>query len=273
MSDGPTWVDYVSSIGTLFASLAALAAVAITLYLNIWRERRRAPNLTLRIPHEASNGAGYDLQADGGPIVMAPLLVENETGKRSARDVELLISAGYWLKMRKDERGRPAPRFYERINLDPLTWWVSEPHQGLGESRADIPPGIARKAAVLLFGHPATLFGSLDPRMAWADLEAGAQDAFRQMLGIFMIVPVSQETRNWIDNQLAYEIRLTVVAEDMDPVSYRTRLRWSGVTHQELSAEASDSILVRPIWDELEPIEPEAWPGPVPADTHGWVED
>jgi len=255
-----TWLDYVTSIGTLLASLAALAAVALTLYLNIWRARRRQPVLTVALPEEARRGAGYDRGEDSGPTVLAPINVSNANGKRSARGVEVLISAGYWVPNME-----PA-NFYEMVHQEPLTWWISDPPQGMGQATADIPPGVTRKAALLYSGHPFEIHQALHPRDPLGD-EKGY---LRDRLGVFTVVPLSQETALWLSDQLAYEIRLTVVADDVDAVSYRTRLRW---VIGPVGDKAPDSgmLLVHPVWDALKRIDPMHWPGEEPADTQGRV--
>lgn len=92
-----SWLDYVVAIGTLLASLGALAAVGLTLYLNVWREHRRLPSLTLELTDESTDGVIYDPEEVGGATALSPVNVRNAVGKKSAHRVEVLLSAGYWL--------------------------------------------------------------------------------------------------------------------------------------------------------------------------------
>lgn len=269
MEASDNWLDYVSSVGTLLASFAALAAVAITLYLNIWRDRHRRPVLSMELPKDAEVGAAYQRSADSGPTVMAPVNVSNLAGKRSAKGVEVLLSAGYWLPGREEE----PPRFYEQLHQEPLTWWISDPPQGTGRATADIPPGITRKAVLLYSGHPVTLYESLSPRGPWNKAKQGERGFWRGQLGVFTVVPLSQETARAIGDQLAYEVRLTVVASDVDAISYRTRLRWriSPLTGDEVRDD--ETCVVHPVWDQLKRIAADEWPGAAPADTSGRIEE
>jgi hypothetical protein len=263
-----SWLDYVTSIGTLLASLAALAAVGITLYLNVWRERNRQPRLSLLLAREAHTGAGYRRDEDDGPTVLAPVNVTNAPGKRSAHGVQVLLSAGYWLTNLDDKL-----KFHEQIHQDPITWWISDPHRGEGRETADIGPGMTRKALILFSGHPASVYEALSPGAKWADLEELPRSYLRRQFGVFGLVPLSQDTAHWIDNQLAYEIRLTVVADDVDAVSYKTRLRWDGVPFDEVVESSDQMVVTHPAWDELVKIHPSDWPGSPPADTRGWIGD
>jgi hypothetical protein len=263
-----SWLDYVVAMGTLLASLGALAAVGLTLYLNVWRESRRQPTLTLELTKEASRGFGYSASESHGPTVLAPLNVKNSPGKRSAHSVEVLLSAGYWLGAPGTQPVPDLPtRFHESINQDPLTWWISDPPEGVGRRTAEIPPGVTRKAVILHSGHPRSLFESLSPHK---ELPVDRRPYVMRNLGLFAVVPLTQSTAPWLNNQLAYEVRLTVVAEDVDAVSYRTRLRWDGLTFDELDS-LPEFVHVFPVWDPLTRIDSEAWPGAAPSDNRGWV--
>jgi hypothetical protein len=260
-----TWVDYVVAIGTLLASMGALAAVGLTLYLNIWRDKSRRPSLSVELPEEAFHGVAFGPLEDDGPVILSPVAVKNGVGKNSAHRVEVLLSAGYWL-------GSPATqsrdkRFVEIINQDPLTWWISDPPQGSGQPSAEIPPGVTRKAVLLICGHPRSIFDLLPPHKPLDESDAGYLE---RQLGMFPVVPLTQNTTIWVDNHLAYELRLTVVGEDLDAISYRTRLRWGGVTYEELQ-QADDAVLVYPNWEPLEPIDPDDWPGSPAEDNRGWI--
>lgn len=159
------------------------------------------------------------------------------------------------------------PLFIEIIHQDPLTWWISDPPQGPGQPVAEIPPGVTRKALVLLCGHPVTVNEYL---LSQAGGSKGERINLQRYLGVFTVVPLNKETAVWLDNQLAYEIRLTVVGEDIDAVSYRSRLRWNGPTFEELQASPGH-VVIRPVWDPLRRIDTEDWPGTAPADNRGWV--
>lgn len=259
-----TWLDYVVAIGTLLASLGALAAVGLTLYLNVWRDKSRRPSLGLELTQEASNGVAFDPWEDDGPVILSPLAVKNEAGKNSAHRVEVLLSAGFWLASHAVGKDK---QFVEIINQDPLTWWISDPPQGSGQPSAEIPPGVTRKAVLLICGHPRSILGLLPPQKPFDDADS---DYLRRQLGMFPVVPLAQETALWVNNQLAYEIRLTVVGEDLDAISYRTRLRWGGVSFDELN-EADGPILVYPDWEPLQAIDPDDWPGSPAEDNRGWV--
>lgn len=261
------WLDYVVAVGTLLASLGALAAVGLTLYLNVWRERRRQPELTLEFSPDAEHGVIYEPDQVGGATALAPLNVRNAAGKNSAHRVEVLLSAGYWLGPPGTEGA--IREFIELVNQEPITWWISDPPQGAGRATAEIPAGVSRKAVLLISGHPLTL-----REMVGGDPEISDQvkDSLRRKhTGIFAVVPMTERTIEWVDNQLAYEIRLTLVAEDMDAKTYRTRLRWSGVTHDELQT-ASGFVVLQPAWDELYRIDEDDWPGERPADNRGSIE-
>lgn len=264
-------LDWATAVGIVAAALGAFAAVAVALYLSVWRERRTAPDLTLEFSDEGQT-AVYSLDDEPGPAVVHALRVSNSPGNRSAQRVEVLLTVGYWLPPHPreiaEEYGIVAnERFVEVIGHDPLTFWNGDPPQKPGTSSAVVPSGVTRKVSILYSGTPRTMFESfVDPGMKWDNLPGDQKWwLLRRTLGFFLTVPLG--TDHEVDNQLAWQIRLTVAAEDVDAVTYRTQLKW--LIQSEGTSEGREMLAVAPVWEPLIRIKEDEWPGPMPKEWWG----
>jgi hypothetical protein len=108
----------------------------------------------------------------------------------------------------------------------------------------------------------------VDPSMTWEEASADTKDwLLRRVLGYFTTVPLGSDQS--VDSHLAWHVRLTVTAEDVDAVTYKTRLRWH--IRREDRIDERDLLAVGPVWDPLVRIRDQDWPGSIPDEVWGQV--
>jgi hypothetical protein len=211
---GRDTLDYILAISTAVAAAGTLLAVLVALYLNVWREARKRPRLNICFDDpERAGGAGFQGNPTGPNAVRAlpdlpvRVRVSNEPGRRTAHDVEVLLTAS-WV----GEDGDP----YAFVESTPLVW---SPHHRLEgrETQLAIPPGVGRTIDLLTYGLPEAVF----------DL-AQAPPGTTTDPGVFALLhiwPFSFDEHLLLVDRLEYRFRFVITARDVDARVYETALR------------------------------------------------
>ena len=125
--------DWLIAVGTL-------AAVIVSLYVAVWRERVRRPSLSLLFsdPPQSIDKQLTESDDEKSKAASVRLRVKNKPARRTAREVEVLIQ-----KIWAEDR--------EAIRIEdwPLRWKFSDPTNKTPATLATVPPGVSRP--VLLF--------------------------------------------------------------------------------------------------------------------------
>jgi hypothetical protein len=206
--------EWLLVAGTLGAVVVALG-VAFYGRLRAWRER---PKLSLSFDPSAGSET-LDLVSvgtlvSGNPPIShwARIRIENGRGRRSAQDVEVLVTRF----RRCDEAAWVQPP----LDTRPLRWsnsTLSESDGGL--SRVTIPPGVARHCDLV----------ALAPPLLVHDYEgSGSGDLDRGEFGAIatlQIDPAPTDRRHWIATG-AYELELAICARDVNARFYSTTIEF-----------------------------------------------
>lgn len=206
-------LDYVSAISLAIAAVGTLLAVIVALYLNLWREARKRPALSLGF-EDPSLACGAGFQGDPqGPAAARALThlpvrirVLNQKGRRTAQDVEVLLTAS-WIG---DDKSDPSTF----LDSTPLVWSPHHRVEGQG-TRLALPPGVGRTIDLLTYGLPPAIFflagapdGPIDP---------GA-------FALLHIWPFEFNSQNLLLDHLEYRFRFVITARDLDARIYETTL-------------------------------------------------
>jgi hypothetical protein len=124
------WTDYVAALAAAVAAVGTVGAVLVALFLQPWLERRRRPNLRLAFAPTAQRFVLMS-QAEG-PLETATMRVSADVGRKSAEDVEVLLTSTMGLE---GEVPRPFPEHDHR----PLAWVASTSIAG-SVTRMHLPP-------------------------------------------------------------------------------------------------------------------------------------
>src|SRR4051812_14454338 len=118
--DETSVLDWVTAGAAVVAALGTLAAVATALYLSLWSERGRRPELSLALGDESEVGGmgiiGYG-EEDWDDVAPVLLQVRAARGKRTAHDVEVLLTA-VW----RGEAPKYSPDPHTQFDSRPLGW-------------------------------------------------------------------------------------------------------------------------------------------------------
>lgn len=226
---GAHWLDYVTAFGTAGAAIVAAIAILVTLWVNVWRELRRRPKLSLRVVDRPGYGPpAWDLHSEEESGSFTPLDIEvrNQNGRRTARKVEVLLTAaeGVW--------GEPEKAdwvwFEDTIELARLAWVHGRLQEEWRTSPADIPAGLAPRVRVGLVGHPKTVMKLLPTNEGHSDVRGYG-------LGLLTVPPFDRNphTYHWLQTGYskygslgaAWKLRFTIVGENTDAEHYTTSLR------------------------------------------------
>lgn len=207
--------EWLVAGATIAAALGTIAAVLIALYRETWREWRSRPKLSLNLDSTWSE-ASRDLfwQQGSAPAHWARLRVVNASGRRSAQDVEVLVTAFYALGG-DDERWQPP------LDTRPLPWSNTPPQGGNVVTEAQIPPGVSRHLDLLQFPAPGVSDG------AGGFSLADPEDEVRTT-GYLCAVPDPGDPSNWLFENHKYRIELAVTARDVDSKVYSLEVQFDG---------------------------------------------
>lgn len=202
---------------TAAAAVGTLLAVVVALYSTTWRDWRRRPELSLDFANETEKRGlmfSYDGRDDDDDafVFLITLRVTNRQGRRTADDVEVLLSA-WWT----GEDGDP----YQTLDHRPLPY-VDTVRDGAHVTQLSIPAGVSRRVEFLKLGPAAALRVVLGQDWV-SQTKPGA---------IFAAPPYGEDYDHWVHDHLPYRVQLIVTARDIDAVSYTTTLSlkngWGG---------------------------------------------
>jgi hypothetical protein len=204
-----TWPTYVSAVATGLAAVGTVGAVLVALFYPPSREKHTKPRLTLSSPKDF--GTGMPEAAD----ILEPvtLVVSAEAGKRSAEDVELLVSAKW--RSRSDD---DSP-WFENIENHPLLWFASSETDGI-VTRMHMPPGVRRRVELFKVGPPMALTKWLD----WPPMPS--EDWYLDDVVAFALQPkpLTPGSYPFVQSYLDWRLRFEVTARDIDVTVYEVDL-------------------------------------------------
>jgi hypothetical protein len=205
----PTCLDYVQTVATVLAAAGTIAAVLVALYLNVWQERQRAPALSLALPPDWPRGWDFSTTQRRAvrPLVLE---IENAKGRRTARNVEVLLTT--------DHGGEAGTH---EVHQGQLVWDIPG-----NPAQVDIPPGVARSITVAFVGGIA---GILDHIEGVGTRESEADEEKKKHLegqpGMFAVLPTARDGAKYVfADDTEHEITLLLTATDADAIEYQGRL-------------------------------------------------
>jgi hypothetical protein len=222
-AQGSRGLEWTSAIAQIAAAIGTLAAIVVALYLNVWRENSRLPSLILE--REATgNSIGYSSSIVIEASVDHPhdlrsvfLRVRNGHGRRTAHDVEVLLSAAW---RRPDGLGGP----HLQVDSRPLRWSYVEDPTVPDVTRISIPPGVERRIEFIRMGLPEWVDAvTTNPEQRSAIL-ARSPDWKPTSHAIFATPPLGTASEHAYSH-LYYAVDLLVTARDVDAVHYHGELR------------------------------------------------
>jgi hypothetical protein len=253
-SSSQSWLDYLGAISTAVAALGTLAAVIVALYLNIWREHRSKPRLSLEEFEDTWFGVGFN---PGSPTKSSawgiPLLVRNAPGRRTAHNVQVL--ATFSARLGEDQD------WTDLVFDQPLVWkFGALPSSGAGTAVVDIPPGVYRKVFVAFIGEANQVYRTLWPRRpmrgGFAN-EAGEQIEYDEsgqavsksppIAGVLATHPFTQDDAFWFWRNAEYRLRLTLTSHDSDAATYEALITFK---YTEDKRSSRGDSFIQPIWPE-----------------------
>jgi hypothetical protein len=189
--------EWIIAGAAMVGAVGTVAAVAYALYRDTWREKRHRPHLSLYFDPSPSP-SNLDVVTAGKPVMhWARLRVENEPGRRTAEEVEVLV-----LSFRPiDGKGALAP-----LNGRLLPWvGLRSSDMNSPVTRTHIPAGIARRVDLLSVSKTET-------GHARGRLEA---------------IPTVEDGRASV-NPGRYIVELAVAARDIDAVRFALEVHFDG---------------------------------------------
>jgi len=207
--------EWIVAGAAIAAAFGTLSAVLLALYRDTWRERRSRPLLSLRLdPVWTESNRDLFWQQGQSPSHWLRPRVKNEKGRRSAEDVEVLVTAFYALGG-DDEAWQPP------LDIYPLQWSATQ------DPRVQIPPGVSRHVDLLMFPAP-----TVSDRQG-GFLTAPPEDEQRTT-GFICVRQegTSANSGSAVSDQVfehhRYRIELAVVARDIDSRAYAIEIEFDG---------------------------------------------
>lgn len=207
--------EWVVAGAAVVAALGTLSAVLVALYRDTWREWRSRPLLSLHLdPIWTESNRDLFWQQGQYPAHWLRPRVKNEKGRRSAEDVEVLVTAFYAL-------GGEEEAWQPPLDTHPLRWSATQ------DPRVQIPPGVSRHVDLLMFPAPAVSDG------AGGALNAPPEEALRTT-GVLCVNQdgASADSGSAVSDRVFenhhYRIELVVVARDIDSRAYVMEVEFDG---------------------------------------------
>lgn len=207
--------EWIVAGAAVAAAFGTLSAVLVALYRDTWREWRSRPRLSLHLdPNWTENNRDLFWQQGQSPAHRLRLRVRNERGRRSAEDVEVLVTAFYVLGDEQESWQPP-------LDTCPLRWSATQ------DPRVQIPPGVSRYVDLLMFSAPTVSDGG------GGFLTAPPEDELRTT-GFLCVSQegTSANSGSAVSNQVFedrhYRIELAVVARDIDSRAYAIEVEFGG---------------------------------------------
>lgn len=256
MQQPDTWLDYLTAFSTAVAAIGTLAAVVFALYLNVWRERRRRPDLSMAL-HDDSNmavawtpGTRHSTDAWGFSV-----LVANARGRTTAHDVQVLVTLA-----RREPEG-----WVDLLTDQLLIWKLRRAPLGEGDVSIDIPAGVKRKLFVAFIGEGNAVFRSMYPHeVAWGgivdedgclyEVVAGGhtKSSSPPVAGVLATYPFTQtDDPFWLWRDEQVRLRLTVTSHDSDAVTYEALVTLKFTLRTDQQPPETNGPSIEPVWEEF----------------------
>jgi hypothetical protein len=207
--------EWIVAGAAIVAAFGTLSAVLVALYRDTWRERRSRPLLSLRLdPNWTESNRDLFWQQGRSPAHWLRPRVKNEKGRRSAEDVEVLVTAFYALEGNEEAWQPP-------LDIYPLRWSATQ------DPRVQIPPGVSRHVDLLMFPAPTVSDGG------GSFLTASPEDEL-PTTGFLCVIQegASANSGSAVSDQVFenhhYRIELAVVARDIDSRAYAIEVEFDG---------------------------------------------
>jgi hypothetical protein len=207
--------EWIVAGAAVVAAFGTLSAVLLALYRDTWREWRSRPRLSLHLdPMWTESNRDLFWQQGEAPAHWLRLRVRNEKGRRSAEDVEVLVTGFYAL-------GEAEEAWQPPMDIYPLRWSATP------DPRVQIPPGVSRHVDLLMFPAPTVSDGGGGFTVAPPEEELTTT-------GVLCVRQEGASTRSGsaVSDQVFenhhYRIELAVVARDIDSRAYAVEVEFDG---------------------------------------------
>lgn len=224
---GDPTADWVTAIATVLAAIGTVGAVVLALWLQIWKERRSQPVLSLQLPGTRRT-FGFGGERFYGEVWVA---VSNLPDRRTARSVEVLLTA-----RAMEDPVNPPPTFQDQ----PLRW-----DNALGFA-LDIPPGVQRRALAMMIGDPRAIYAgaALNPSELEDIPDPEVVERYLGYVGAFPgPVRVPGDIR-WLEPDIDYELWFTVTGRDISASTYRATVHATTSGHHSELAWVEEPVCV-----------------------------
>ena len=249
-------LDWITAISTAAAAVGTLAAVLATLYFNVWRPGRKQPRLALDFIEDSEFGVSW---TPGMPheddYFGLSKVVRNSRGRRTAQDVQVLVSIGIEL----DDGD-----WHDHYSQQPLLWKGGQTPR-TANLTTSIPPGVGRQLFTLFIGEPNAVWRQLlphDDREPVADADTGQElvllrkgAAPMPIAAAVAIHPMTKEDVVWVYRLRRYRFRFVLTARDVDAVTYESFLTFT--FERRKPSEFHGTHWLQPHWTDLRLLEPE----------------
>jgi len=207
--------EWIVAGAAVAAAFGTLSAVLVALYRDTWREWKSRPLLSLHLdPIWSESNRDLFWQQGQSPAHWLRLRVRNEKGRRSAEEVEVLVTAFYALG--GEEEAWQAP-----LDTLPLQWSATK------DPRVQIPPGVSRHVNLLMFPAPRMSDGGGGSRAASPEDELTAAGVLCVRSGGASANSGSAASDRVFENH-HYRIELAVIARDIDSRAYAIEVEFDG---------------------------------------------
>ena len=207
--------EWIVAIAAAVAAIGTLSAVLVALYRDTWRQRKTRPLLSLHLdPRWSETNRDLFWQQGRSPAHWLRLEVRNGKGRRSAEEVEVLLTAFYAIGG-EDEAWQPP------MDTWPLKWSATR------DPQVQIPPDVSRYVDLVRFPAPHVSDGGGGTSPASPDDE----------LTTTGVLCVNREGASAASGSAAsdrvfgnhrYRIELAVVARDVDSRTYDMQIEFDG---------------------------------------------
>ena len=218
----PVWIDVLTAVGTV-------AAVVAALYISVYRERRRAPRLSIDLSSGGLMGYALGEEDHGNTSGVLTLAVRNAPGRRTAEDVQVLLTV--W-----QPKGGPFLQRYRLVTGRRLPWWYGDGTQlGLDAvTQEAVGPGMSRHVALVMVGHPKLLHERLGLSPSWDEMDEADRGFWREHRhGVWVVSPMDTGSATWLKIGASMEFAVTLCARDVDARTFHSRLT---LHHQPMGA-------------------------------------
>jgi hypothetical protein len=271
MESSGDWTEAFSAIAAVVAAVGTVAAVVVALFGQPWRDRRQRPRLELALGRNSLGvGLGGGVRDFVDPVTVR---ISTEPGKRTATDVEVLVSVGWratYPESVRSELGSSVDLDSLHLDIDhqPLAWWGTHSETGGYVTQLNLAPAVSREARLLVLGRPSDLARAL----GWAP-DAPAVEASREIQADdgnvwvpkalvawdLPFVATDEDSTSFLFDHLTYVLRFDVTARDVDSMSYEVTLNvdlvWDG-DEPELDVEwEREAVDISLRWGELERVD------------------